>query len=227
MPNHVHKQDKRQRFDASTHGFPIAKNSRTGRYIFPRTMNIRTFLIITVAGLVVACSREEGTSSDPRVKVMPPINAQSTAPAVVRALAPEITKAVATLNTEPDYQLKIKALEVLRETYSQEACVEMVKHLEHQFRQLPAALRRDEGYDEATFHRLGYMSMLLQEIRKMNLPEGNKATTDVLEMMRKRYAGQPLGDQWIKSYQTSLNNVESDIKRGLYQKNPTSPSSNP
>ncbi|MDX6765831.1 MAG: hypothetical protein SFU85_03485 [Candidatus Methylacidiphilales bacterium] len=184
-------------------------------------MNVRVVLALMVCGLVAACSREEGVSPDYSIKALPPIKAESTAPSVVRALPPAVTTAVATLNTEPDYQLKIKALEVLRETYSQEACTEMVKHLKHQFSQLPPALRPDDGYDEATFYRLGYMGVLLQEIRKMDFPEGNQATVEVMEIMRKRYTGQPQGDRWIRIFASGLNNTAEDVKNGLYPKQAT------
>lgn len=148
-------------------------------------------------------------------------------PSTAAVLPPEVARAVVTLNNESDYQLKVKALTELRNTNSDAACLEMVKHLQYQFGQLPPALRRDDGYDEATFSRLGYISRLLEEIRKMNLPLGNKATAEILETMRKRYVGQPLGNQWIDIYEGCLRNVVKDIEMGLYQSNPTSPSSNP
>jgi hypothetical protein len=70
----------------------------------------------------------------------------------------------------------------------------------------------------STMFYLGYIGRLLENIRIIDLPEGNKAIADFMKGFREKYGNEELGKSQLKKYEAILRNVEIDLKAGVYNK---------
>jgi hypothetical protein len=183
------------------------------------------FVLLALAYVLIGCSRQNKASQTQQTRpdlskspsAITPVIPESHLPLAVIPQQQIIAKATAQLENNADYRLKIEAIKTLRKTFAPEACAVLIQQVDYQMGQLPPTL--ETGYDEALDNRISYMSVLLPELRMMDLPEGNKAVREAVETFKVRFANSKIGDNWIKAFETEVHNAEKDVKMGLHKMN--------
>lgn len=175
-------------------------------------------IMLGFAGMTVllSCSKTgESNKEAGSNKPLPSSSSKSDVPAQEK-LSNEDALAIAhakPLLSHPDIKMQVQGIRELKRTYTPEACRVLVDLLKKKEGKLPVTLGQDETPEIR--YQLDYLGGLLEEIRKMNQPEGNEAVAAFMKNFGEKYGHEKLGQSQLAIYASQLKNAEIDIKRGI------------